>query len=199
MSKTALLLSGGLDSTAIAFWKKPDIAYTIDYGQQCAQAEIQASTTICNELSIQHEIIQIDCSSLGSGDLAGSDAHESAPCPEWWPYRNQLLITFAVMKAISQKVSNLMLGSIKSDSTHTDGTDDFYKKIDAVVAMQEGNIHIDVPAIHLESTELIRTSKVDISLLSWSHSCHKSNLACGACRGCYKHQNVMKELGYEFY
>ena len=42
--KTALLLSGGMDSIAIAWWKRPDIALTLDYGQQAANAEIKAAT-----------------------------------------------------------------------------------------------------------------------------------------------------------
>ena len=36
---TALLLSGGMDSIALAYWKRPDIALTIDYGQAAADAE----------------------------------------------------------------------------------------------------------------------------------------------------------------
>ena len=34
----ALLLSGGMDSIALAFWKRPEIAITIDYGQRAAEA-----------------------------------------------------------------------------------------------------------------------------------------------------------------
>lgn len=43
MSKTAILLSGGMDSIALAYWKRPEIAITIDYGQKPAAAEVVAS------------------------------------------------------------------------------------------------------------------------------------------------------------
>lgn len=69
--KTGLILSGGMDSTSILWWKRPDIAYTVDYGQLAAEAEIDASKQLCNALNIEHEIIRIDCKQLGSGDLAG--------------------------------------------------------------------------------------------------------------------------------
>lgn len=65
--KTALLLSGGMDSIAIAWWKRPDIALTLDYGQQAANAEIKAATATCEALGIEHHIIRIDCRSLIRG------------------------------------------------------------------------------------------------------------------------------------
>lgn len=40
----ALLLSGGLDSTAIAAWQRPDVCVTVDYGQRPARGELAAST-----------------------------------------------------------------------------------------------------------------------------------------------------------
>ena len=59
--KSLLLFSGGIDSTSVLFWKKPDIAITVNYGQVCADAEIQASRSICKEFNIHHRIIKIDC------------------------------------------------------------------------------------------------------------------------------------------
>ena len=92
-NKTAVLLSGGMDSICIAYWKKPDMAFTIDYGQVCAEAEIHSAAIICKKLGIEHHIIRIDCSSLGSGLLSGKPTVEDSPSEEWWPYRNQLLVT----------------------------------------------------------------------------------------------------------
>ena len=54
--KTALLLSGGIESTILAYEYKPDIAITIDYGQASANSEIKASKYICNKLNINHII-----------------------------------------------------------------------------------------------------------------------------------------------
>ena len=75
--KSALLLSGGMDSTAIAWWKRPDLTITIDYGQKAAEAEKHASSQVAHALGIPHEVITVDCSSLGSGDMAHAapDSH----------------------------------------------------------------------------------------------------------------------------
>ncbi|HDT5864788.1 TPA: 7-cyano-7-deazaguanine synthase, partial [Aeromonas hydrophila subsp. hydrophila] len=59
--KTGLLLSGGMDSVALAWWKRPDMAFTLNYGQLAAQAEIDAAKIICQELKIPHQVIEIDC------------------------------------------------------------------------------------------------------------------------------------------
>lgn len=195
--KTALLLSGGMDSIAIAYWKRPDVAFTVDYGQVSAQGEIHAAETVCESLGIPHEVIKTDCSGLGSGDLSGRAPVSLAPVPEWWPFRNQLLLTLAGMRAVSLEVGTLLFGSVKTDNVHADGGAEFFERIDRVFSLQEGNLRVEVPAIHLTTAELIHVSGIPLSLLAWSHSCHVSDFACGNCRGCFKHLAVMKELGYE--
>lgn len=197
--KTAILLSGGIDSTALCYWQQPDLALTIDYGQLPAVAEIETSAKICQELQIPHEVVAVDCRCLGSGDLAGKDSIGGAPSREWWPYRNQLLVTLSAMKAIHLGVTELLLGSVKSDGFHVDGTADFYAHLDTLMTLQEGGIKISVPAISMMSVDLVKASGIPAELLSWAHSCHVSNVACGSCRGCFKHQTVMQALGYGFY
>lgn len=192
MHNKALLLSGGLDSTAIAAWQKPDVTITIDYGQKPANAELRASQAISKQLGIEHHIISIDCSSLGSGDMAGSKALDIAPVPEWWPYRNQLLITLAASKAVSLGMQELMIGCLRTDDCHTDGTQEFIDTISRLTKLQEGNLNITAPAIKFSALELIKEAKVGMELLGWSHSCHVSDYACGVCRGCVKHYQVME-------
>ncbi len=192
--KTALLLSGGMDSLSIAWWKRPDVAITVDYGQLPAQAERDASVAICAQLGIEHHIVHIDCRSLGSGDMAGQVANEHAPGSDWWPYRNQMLITFAVMKAISLGVQKLMVGTVKSDGFHLDGTPDFVDAISKLVSLQEGGIVVEAPAVELSTVELIELGKVPREFLAWAHSCHKANVTCGDCRGCNKYFQVLSEI-----
>ena len=190
----ALLLSGGMDSIAVAFWQRPEIAITIDYGQRAAEAEIAAASQVAKEIGMQHEIISIDCRAIGSGDMAGNDALGVAPVPEWWPFRNQLLVTFAAARGIVLGVAEVMTGSVSSDGTHADGRPEFYDAMDRVTAVQEGGIRISAPALTMTTAELVRHSGVPREILAWAHSCHTGNLACGQCRGCVKHYQVTKEI-----
>jgi 7-cyano-7-deazaguanine synthase len=190
----ALLLSGGIDSTALAKWLRPEVAITVDYGQCAASAEVTASRQVCEILAIEHLLVSSNCSSLGSGDMAASAPLAVAPVSEWWPFRNQLLATLAGMKAVAIGATELVFGSVASDSAHTDGTRGFYEALSAVMAMQEGSLTVTAPALDMTTAELVRTSGIDRETLAWAHSCHTSQFACGDCRGCYKHRQVMDEL-----
>lgn len=196
MSK-GILLSGGLDSTALAFWKRPELAFTVDYGQKPAGAEIKASAQIAKDLGIKHIVISVDCSSLGSGHLAGRSSLELSPSAEWWPFRNQLLITLACMNGLSLGLNEIMIGSVKSDGFHIDGSKPFFDAVDNLVRLQEGHIRVSCPGIDLSSAELIRASRIPQEVLLWAHSCHKSSNACGQCGGCHKYLAVLQQLGIQ--
>lgn len=195
----AVLLSGGMDSIALAYWKRPTFAFTIDYGQVCAAAEIRAAQVVTGTLGIQHEVIRADCAHLGSGDLAGTPASAHAPVPEWWPFRNQLLVTFAAMRAVAVGVNELLIGTLVTDCVHHDGTPEFVDLMGRLTSMQEGNVRVTAPAIHMSAIELSRASGVPIEILAWAHSCHRADYACGDCRGCNKHRETMSALGFGDY
>lgn len=197
--KTALLLSGGMDSVALAYWLRPTLAITVDYGQVPAEGEIRAATAVAEALQMPHQIIKVDCSALGSGDLSGSPAAAIAPMPEWWPFRNQLLLTLVAMKLVTERVERLWIGTVLSDSAHADGTPAFIMAMNQVLALQEGGIQVEAPAIGLTSAELIRQSGIPPELLAYSHSCHTDSFACGKCRGCCKHYETLEALGFDPY
>lgn len=194
---SALLLSGGMDSAALAWWKRPALALTIDYGQLAAKAEIAASAAISHRLGIRHHILRINTRALGSGDMAGEAPDALAPASDWWPYRNQLLVTVAAMRSVALRTTEILLGTVSSDSVHSDGTKTFVAKLDAVMACQEGGMRVRAPAIDMSTIELIRTSGIPMDVLAWSHSCHKATVPCGECRGCNKHLEVLRALADE--
>lgn len=190
----AILLSGGMDSIALAYWLRPIRAYTVDYGQLSAEGEVRAAAEVARALGITHDVLTVDCRALGSGDLAGRPPLDVAPVREWWPFRNQLLVTLAGMRAVGHGVRRLLLGAVATDSAHSDGRSDFVSALDAVLALQEGTLRLEAPAIHLTTAELVRQAGVPRSLLAWAHSCHTGAVACGSCRGCQKHLNVTETL-----
>lgn len=195
--KTGLLLSGGMDSIALAWWKRPNIALTVDYGQMAAAAELEASSSFCKSIGIEHHIIHVDCRSLGSGDMAGTRPNSHAPESDWWPFRNQMLATFAGMKAISLGVSTLWFGTVKTDERHSDGRQDFFENLTSLMASQEGGIRVEAPAIQMTTQELIHVSQIPREYLAFAHSCHTAHVPCGSCRGCNKYNQTYESLGNE--
>lgn len=188
-----------MDSIAIAWWKRPRWAVTIDYGQKAAAAEKLAAAQVCKEIGIEHEVITVDCSTLGSGDMAHSAPDARATTSDWWPFRNQLLITLTCMRAITREVHILYIGTVKSDGeNHRDGALEFVSRMDGLVAYQEGGLRVAAPAIDQTTAELVRMAEVPSGLLAWAHSCHKADIACGECRGCNKYLATYAELGLEY-
>lgn len=187
----ALLLSGGIDSTAVAYWLRPSVAVTIDYGQLAAEAEIHAAKCVTEALDIPHRIVKVDCRHLGSGCMVDGQQAVHAKVPEWWPYRNQLLVTIGAMSLANDPVKEIWLGTVKGDRTHRDGRKAFVRSLDKLMGVQEGGVRVKAPAITMTAEELLHTSGLPADLLGWTFSCHVSPYACGQCRGCAKHAELM--------
>lgn len=187
-----LLLSGGVDSTALAAWLPCDAALTIDYGQLPAVGEINAATSVAGALSVAHDVVTVDASAVGSGLLAGSESPTVAPSAEWWPFRNQLLVTIAAAYAIGHDFDEVIIGSVAGDGVrHHDGTPGFYDALAQLIAMQEGGIRVTAPAAGMTAIDLLNHSGISLDVLAWTHSCHRSDLACGDCPGCWKRAELL--------
>jgi 7-cyano-7-deazaguanine synthase len=181
-----------MDSVALAFWLKPPHAVTVDYGQLPAAAEIRAASRVCAELNISHHVVRT--AFPGHGDMAGAPSLPGAPTPEWWPFRNQMLITIAAAELISHGVTQLIIGTLAPDRVNGDGSPEFLKRIDDLLHFQEGGMRLIAPAIELTATELIRQAGVPEEIIRWAHSCHISDNACGRCRGCLKQRRTLREM-----
>ncbi|MGJ3702631.1 7-cyano-7-deazaguanine synthase [Variovorax sp. AFSI2.2] len=192
-----LLLSGGMDSAALAYWQRPAHALTIDYGQVAAEGEFRAAVQIARQLGITHHVLTLDLRTLGLGRMAGQRPDSGAPTPEWWPFRNQLLITLAAAKAATLGVDAVMIGTLKTDGLHADGRPEFVAGLNDLLMLQERHIRLIAPALKLDAVELARRARVPASVYGWTHSCHVANHACGLCRGCQKHLQTLAQLQLE--
>jgi 7-cyano-7-deazaguanine synthase len=189
-----LLLSGGMDSAALAYWLRPAHALTVDYGQAAARAELRAAAQISGELGIEHHTLELELESLGLGRMAGRRPDSDAPTPEWWPFRNQLLITLAAAKAVVLGVEAVMIGTLVTDGLHADGKPEFIDGMRRILKAQERGINLLAPALQMDAIELARRASIPESIYGWSHSCHVADHACGLCRGCQKHLQTVASL-----
>lgn len=195
--KSALLLSGGLDSIAMAYLKRPSVAITVDYGQKAAGAEVEVAAFISKKLRIRHEVVRADCSAVGLGCMSergtcGKDVR--APTPEWWPFRNQLVVTLAAGRAVVLGIKRIIIGSVSTDKRHRDGTPDFVTQMSDLLKLQEGGMTLVAPAIQMTTLDLVAKSRIPLSLLAWAHSCHTGNYACGVCPGCIKNREIWDQI-----
>lgn len=192
-----LLLSGGIDSAALAAWYRPDLCITVDYGQRAAAAEASAAKSICEALALRHENYKIQVPQLGAGDMSAGAPCRHSQHSEFWPFRNQFLVTLAAMRAMQCHFERILIGSVSTDVRHKDGRKEFIEQFGNLLEIQEGGLRLMAPAISMTSLELVQASGIPMEVLAWSHSCHLSDFACGSCKGCIKHSEIMAALGYD--
>lgn len=203
MSEEILLLSGGIDSVAIAFERRPKFALFVDYGQRPAASERRAAGAVAAALEIEFHALTADFSSVGGGLLSTSGADSNFPSPEWWPFRNQMLLTIAAAwacrhtEALTAPGSVMVaIGSVAGDGDrHADGTAAFFVALAELLRVQEGQIRVEAPALQRTTEQLVQSSGVTDDLLGWTHSCHVATLPCGDCPGCFKRDRVLSSLG----
>ena len=180
-----LLFSGGIESTCLAKSWKPDVCFTLDYGQVSAAGEIAASRLISRSLGLDHEVAQINLTDFGAGILAGRK-----PIPnekqEFWPFRNQMLITLAAMRFARIPDVQIAVGTIRTDRQHPDGKPAFLKLMRKVLSAQRPDLMLEFPALNMSSEKLVEASNITLSTLGYTFSCHTSPIACGRCPGCRK-------------
>lgn len=186
-------MSGGLDSAALAWMYRPDLCVTVDYGQRAAEGELVASAALCGQMGLEHIVLSVDHSSIGSGNMSNKAPVKEAQAPEFWPYRNQCLITLAAMALASRGLGEIMIGIVATD-VHADGSPEFVETMDRLLRLQEGAVRLFAPARELTGVELLRRSQFPRDLIGLTFSCHTHRYACGQCGGCTKHQETVDEV-----
>lgn len=188
-----LLLSGGMDSTAIAHWLEPEALLFVDYGQGPSAAERRAADRVAIQVQRPLAYLSIDCAPVGEDLLRGPDAPTKPTGEVWWPYRNQLLATFASAWALGNGCSEVLIGTVAGDGDiHRDGTAWFLQSLDALISGQEGGIHIAAPAFAMTTEALIEASGITRDVLAGTYSCHRSSFPCGECGGCTKRDQILR-------
>lgn len=196
--KRLLLLSGGLDSAALAALARPEQCLYVDYGQLPAIAEGRAAQQIAVELNLPFDAVTVPAGAVGGGLMSAAADHSdlAGPSPEWWPFRNQLLITVAAAWGVQRGFEAVLIGTVASDGArHADGSAQFLSVMDKLLSLQEGAMHLQAPAAHLNAAELLTTSGISDAVLGWTHSCHRANLPCANCPGCIKHIEALHTAG----
>ena len=216
MSKSVILLSGGLDSLVCLGLKKEelniDLALTFDYGQKSAQEEISASEKICEYYNIAHKVIKLDflkeitqTSLVSGGEIpttnTGIETPESAKSV-WVPNRNGLFVNIAGSFADSYGYDYIVIGANKEEAqTFPDNSPAF---IDAV------NNEFEYSTLSRSKVvaPLINCCKDDIVILALSHdiplqfvrSCYKGGSRhCGECESCVRLKHALEKNNAQKY
>ena len=203
-NKCVVILSGGPDSSTVAYWAKNEgydvYALTYKYGQ-IAEKETEHANMIAKSLGIPIKVI--DLSSLreifvGVTSLCDENIEMTSTFsqPIIVPFRNAIFLSIAVAYAISIGATKIFYGAQGSDEPfYPDCRKEFYKAFEKAAKLGTGtDITIEAPFSNLPKSEVLKIgAKLGVPFhLTWS--CYLAGEKhCGRCESCVNRKNAFKE------
>jgi 7-cyano-7-deazaguanine synthase len=202
--KCIVVLSGGPDSTVVAYWAKKQgykvHALTFKYGQ-IAEKEVKHATLIAEKLGIPIKTVDLgSLKDIFTGVTALCDKNieltSTFTQPIIVPFRNAIFLSVAVAYAVSIGAAEVFYGAQGSDETfYPDCRKEFYESFENAARLGTGaEIRIEAPFNNLQKSEVI---KVGMQLgvpfeLTWS--CYRGEEKhCGTCESCVNRKNAFKQ------
>jgi 7-cyano-7-deazaguanine synthase len=189
-----LLASGGMDSTVLAY----DLAHKgeniillfLDYGQHCAEKELQ---TLKNVLP---EPYKNNIRILKIADIYKESKSRMIKEADLWkdtviaddlylPYRNLLFLSIASAYAQSLGIKNVYSAFINSNhAKEIDCSMEFFTKLEGLLESY-GSVKIKMPYRELSKVEVAKLGLHLEAPVATTYSCQvNSQNACGACPNC---------------
>jgi len=204
--KCVVVLSGGPDSTTVAYWAQNQgydlYAITFKYGQ-IATKEVEYASKIAETLRVQIKVI--DLSSLKEifkGVTSLCD--ESIPLtssfskPIIVPFRNAIFLSIAVAYAMSIGATKIFYGAQGSDEPfYPDCRKEFYKSFETAAKLgTDREIILEAPFSNIPKSAIIKLgTELGVPFhLTWS--CYlDGSKHCGKCESCVNRKKAFKEAG----
>lgn len=215
MTKSIILLSGGLDSLVSLGLAKNEyniqLALTFDYGQKSVEHEISASKKICEYYGIEHKIIKLDWlkeitqTSLVSGkdipltsldDLSSDEFTEKSAASVWVPNRNGAFLNIAAAFADSYDYDYIFFGANKEEgTTFPDNTQEFIDRINSSFEYStQKHPKVFAPLINLAKNDIVKSAVENNVPLKLTRSCYATKEKhCGVCESCVRLKRALEE------
>lgn len=213
--KAVVLLSGGLDSTTVAYHAKEEgddlVALTIDYGQR-HDREISSAWEIAKKLGIQHKVVWMPLGTIGGSSLTdvtipiGKAGVDPTVIPMTYvPARNLILLSVAGAIAEVVGARRIWIGVNSVDySNYPDCRPEFIGAMKTALkfgtrAGVEGHpIDIQAPLVHLSKAEIIQMGLALHVPYEKTWSCYEGGEEpCHLCDSCRLREDAFAFLGLE--
>ena len=202
--KCVVVLSGGPDSTVVAYWAKKqeyDVhAITFKYGQ-IATKETENAQKIAEKLRVPIKIIDLsplkavfgEVTSLCNPDIPMTSSFSQ---PIIVPFRNAIFLSVAVSYAASICANKIFYGAHGSDEPfYPDCRREFYKAFEAAAKIGTGeDITVEAPFSDGPKSDILKRG-LELGVpfeLTWS--CYFSGVKhCGKCESCMNRKRAFEE------
>lgn len=209
MTKSIILLSGGLDSlVSLGLTKEKldvELALTFDYGQKSASGEIEASLKICKYYDVKHKVIKLDflkeitqTALVSNKELPAGESledEEQSAKSVWVPNRNGLFLNIAGSFADSYNYENIIIGANKEEAkTFPDNTSEFIESVNGEFKFST-MVHpkVIVPLINYTKNDIVMLALSNNIPLELTMSCYQcGERHCGVCESCVRLRHALE-------
>lgn len=206
MIDAVVILSGGMDSTTLAYYLKAQgksfHCLTFDYGQRHSK-ELESASVIARALDVPHTIIDISTikpllhGSALTGAVDVPHGHYAAENMKLTivPNRNAIMLSLAYAYAISAEAQTVAYAAHAGDHfVYPDCRPDFVSRLEA--ALQSGNdsnVRIEAPFLHLTKGHVAALGKALRVPYDQTWTCYEGGAKpCGECGACVERQEAMQ-------
>ncbi len=215
MKKAVCLLSGGMDSTTLAFVAKKmgyDIlALHVNYGQRTERKELECAKKVADVLGVV-EFLEISLDyfkKFGASSLTDMNIEVEAGVlgkadnPNTYvPFRNGNLISIATSYCESRDGEAIFIGVQSGDHTgYPDCTPGFIEAMQHAIYVgtkTEKSIELLTPFVMMNKTDILQEGMKLCVPYEHTWSCYSENdEACGVCSSCLARLKAFADLGME--
>lgn len=210
MSRTLVLLSGGMDSVTALYWARQQHevvgAVSFDYGSKHNHKEIGYASWHCGQLDVWHDTValpfvnELFASDLlkSGGDIPDGHYEEESMKRTVVPFRNGIMLAIACGIAESRNAEALVIAAHSGDhAIYPDCREPFMQSMAA--AMREGTyarIELLRPFIDKDKAGIATLGHalgIDFGM-TWS--CYKGGeVHCGTCGTCVERREAFIQAG----
>jgi 7-cyano-7-deazaguanine synthase len=207
MTKSIILLSGGLDSLVSLGLTKDKLnvtlALTFDYGQKSVKNEISASAKICNYYNLEHKVIKLDfLKEITNTSLVSDSDVPTGENPQdfddsssvWVPNRNGLFLNIAGSFAESYDFDYILIGANEEEGqTFPDNTQEFINSVNHEFEYSTmTKTKVVAPLINCDKNDIVMLALKNNIPLELTMSCYQGgDKNCGICESCTRVKNAL--------
>lgn len=193
-NKCILLLSGGLDSSALYYWAIEQqyqvLPILVNYGQPSYDGEKKAFSYLVNKMGCNNSHI------VNIADIVNLLSLDKAKFENYFPSRNILLLIIASIVAYNNSINKILIGLIKDSSENLPDCSEFFiNYVEKVLNIEHTKLRIMTPFISRSKKEII-TEAINLGLNPKQTFCCNiySNRHCWHCSSCIERYNLFKDL-----
>jgi 7-cyano-7-deazaguanine synthase len=211
MSHAVAVVSGGMDSTVLAYqstglFSRVDLL-SVDYGQR-HRKELGFAALTAGRLGCRHDVVDLPIRSMLVGSALTDDAvavphgHYAADnmAVTVVPNRNAMLISVAYAVAVARGADAVLVGVHAGDHhVYPDCRPEFIRSLDEALRIGNegvGNVRLEAPFVNHSKTDIARLG--GMLGVEWTEtwSCYEGGeVHCGRCGTCVERHEAFRDAG----